>query len=759
VGNVQRILVAGVTPDIVQEVNSRTEEFECAAVETGAEALRALATQTFQAALFLAQLPDLPGEEVARRARELLRQDLPCRILPAADAAALEAGLAELLRLPPAQPTGEARALQRRWGTLKEQFRRTAAARLSELEEFRIGGNGSISTEELDHITQVVREVAAAADLLDRPVLVRQSDQLLQLLAEGRTDLQEALETLLEAITAELGVAASDSTAGTAALMPSRASRRVVPVIWLMTEDEVLLVAMKRAAGQYGGVVEAAPPEAEALAHNGGPDALIVDLAASNVRAERLRPWSGRPIIAITPELDWDHRYRAMGLGVHRFMPRFTHPERIVDVALSMLDVAAVQTDSMVVVGNEELLRQLHQMSELVGYDLVPSRVDAIWSTLNAVRPALLLLDGETDGLDAQELCRALRIDPHYRLMPIIYLAREEKLAALASADEAPDADDFLAKPASGLQLASRAALRLRRSQNVRETQETDPATGGYSRAKFSELFFRYQNLSERSSVPLSLAMIEVSALTPGDRSATATGVKVRELVRILRRKIRREDFVGYWGGHRILVGLMGIGKLGAAERLVQMIQPVFAEQQGDPMRFSGGVAEWLKDGQTLTDLFVAAEGALQQARSATGSEVWACGVVMSDIETVDVVLIDGDEIMGNLLNDTLVARGLRTRWITDGLTARSLLVSDPPALRGRVIVLDVNLPGVDGLTLTRLLRESGSLRGTRVVMLTARTSESEIVQGLQAGAWDYIGKPVNPKVLLERVRRALDGR
>ena len=83
-------------------------------------------------------------------------------------------------------------------------------------------------------------------------------------------------------------------------------------------------------------------------------------------------------------------------------------------------------------------------------------------------------------------------------------------------------------------------------------------------------------------------------------------------------------------------------------------------------------------------------------------------------------------------------------------------------ALRGirawkpNLVLLDVMLPGLDGFTIASRIREDSALAATRIVMLTARTQNEDVVRGLDAGADDYVTKPFDRTVLLARVRAAL---
>ena len=69
------------------------------------------------------------------------------------------------------------------------------------------------------------------------------------------------------------------------------------------------------------------------------------------------------------------------------------------------------------------------------------------------------------------------------------------------------------------------------------------------------------------------------------------------------------------------------------------------------------------------------------------------------------------------------------------------------------LVLLDLMLPGLDGFTVAKRIRETPELSGTRIIMLTARTQSDDIVRGLECGADDYVTKPFDRKVLLARVR------
>lgn len=127
---------------------------------------------------------------------------------------------------------------------------------------------------------------------------------------------------------------------------------------------------------------------------------------------------------------------------------------------------------------------------------------------------------------------------------------------------------------------------------------------------------------------------------------------------------------------------------------------------------------------------------------------------------TVDVAVVEDDRVLVGLLEQSLATGGYSTASFPDGPAAVEALTTRDgvaPAVRARVIVLDVGLPGMDGLAVLRALSRQGIAKRSRVVMLTARTSEEEVVQALELGAFDHVTKPFSVPVLLQRIRRAFD--
>ncbi|MBT8197678.1 MAG: response regulator transcription factor [Acidimicrobiia bacterium] len=116
----------------------------------------------------------------------------------------------------------------------------------------------------------------------------------------------------------------------------------------------------------------------------------------------------------------------------------------------------------------------------------------------------------------------------------------------------------------------------------------------------------------------------------------------------------------------------------------------------------------------------------------------------------VKKVLVVEDELkIARLVRDYLRQAGFDVLEAADGVAALQVARAERPDM----IVLDLGLPGMDGLDVTRKLRESSSVP---IIMLTARTEESDRIVGLELGADDYIVKPFSPKELVARIRAVL---
>jgi two-component system OmpR family response regulator len=118
-------------------------------------------------------------------------------------------------------------------------------------------------------------------------------------------------------------------------------------------------------------------------------------------------------------------------------------------------------------------------------------------------------------------------------------------------------------------------------------------------------------------------------------------------------------------------------------------------------------------------------------------------------LSDAQILIVEDDDEIARLVRDLLMREGFRVETAGDAGAMRAVMTRFVPDL----VILDLMLPGEDGLSICRNLRARG---GVPVLMLTAKSDAIDRVVGLEMGADDYLAKPFNPRELLARVRAIL---
>ncbi len=358
----------------------------------------------------------------------------------------------------------------------------------------------------------------------------------------------------------------------------------------------------------------------------GGGSGVVLDLAAAPKQADVLRlvamAGDHRTVVIVGAADSFAERIAAARRGAVAFFPRAASASEIMDglgVKGSRDPFAGARVlvvdDDTALLGWTEA--QLSNRGMTVFTESNPAR---FWDALGRASPDLIVLDFDMPGLNGVELCRVLRSDHKWRMVPVLFLTGRTDPVSI-QAIFAAGADDYLAKSADGAELVMRIENRLGRT-----TAFSRPGASG--------------------------------AATP---SAAPT---------------RTDD-------HSL-------------------------------------------------------------APDDSGSR------------SVDVVVVEDDAVLAELLLHALRVQGYSTLHIADGDDAITQLAGPMRSTTARVILLDVDLPGRDGMTVLRELSRHDVLRTSRVVMLTARSTEREILMALELGARDHVAKPFSVAVLLQRIRTLL---
>ena len=438
-----------------------------------------------------------------------------------------------------------------------------------------------------------------------------------------------------------------------------------------------------------------------------------------------------------------DERLRAVTLGARVFVDREASVDAVMGRAESLIAEAAPGGARVLVVDDDPAaLRVLTFILRGAGFGVrtLTSPLD-FWKTLEAVGPDLLILDVEMPDVNGYQLCRAVRADARWQDLPVIFLTGRSRPADVVAGFEA-GGDDFVEKPVVGPELLARVEHGLSRLSSTGPVRDRD--TGLSSRRVGAERLATQIAIADRYGHVVSVVLIRMEG-----SDAEALDHAVGRLASTLKGEGRREDVVARWDRHELMVARYDEDPA-ATHRWLERYLPAGRE------RAVVGLAAFPEDGDAVEAVLerAAADLGVRRAGLEPGGTDPARGHVDADI-----VIVDDDEALGTLLERTLDDRGYHTHWIRDGAEAAELLTGEDPTLRASLIILDVGLPGMDGLSLLRRLTRDGITRRSRVLMLTARSAEAEVVKALELGAFDHVPKPFSVSELIHRVRRALGDR
>ncbi len=611
--------------------------------------------------------------------------------------------------------------------------------------------------------------LAGSAGTLGRhyaSVLARSLEELLT--RPGPVDAMELSDALVqvESLRSEL----TDAPSADQSIAEDR------PVVLVMHHDAELAAGIGlavEARGLASQVATSVPTAREAL-DVAIPAVALVDLGQGDDGVlDLVRELSTRTppvvVLAVTHGTGFFDRVEAVRAGIQAFLPGSLSPNELAGAAAATLEAAGRDRQRLLAVDDDPaVLAALVAILEPAGIVVTGvTEPERFWATLRESAPDLVVLDLDMPVVSGTELCRLLRADPRWSALPVVFLTSHvgrDTIEAIFAAG----ADDYVPKPVGGPELVTRITNRLERTKILQARAETDPLTGLANRRKFESQWTRLQAMDERYGQPLSFALLDLDHFRDvNNRYGHEVGdVVLKHIGRLLSECFRGEDVVARWGGEEIALAMYGMSRSDGVRRVTDALRAISEKTMATPdgqsfrVSFSGGVSEHKVDGATLLDLYRRADEALYAAKALGRSRVLPAGEwrdVHGYDRLVDVVVVEDDDVVAELLMHALADSGYRSLCVNDGQAAVELL-TDASRQPPRLVLLDISLPSLDGFAVLEHLRRTGMLEATRVIVLTARSSEEEILRALAAGAFDHVGKPFSLPVLMHRVRRALAG-
>ncbi|MEO8335987.1 MAG: response regulator [bacterium] len=363
----------------------------------------------------------------------------------------------------------------------------------------------------------------------------------------------------------------------------------------------------------------------------------------------------------------------------------------------------------------------------------------AFRDALNRVAPALVVLDVEMPDADGIALLRELRADPRHRDVPVLMLSGRSDAEARTSAFDA-GADDYMVKPivASEFQQRMLQLLALRRERRV--STGLHPVTGlPMPQRTLQDMEAR---LRARGDAEWSVAIV---------RQAEAPQ-RADDIARWQRECVRLARAVRDTGG---IAGLVDGSGLALALPLTPHDTDMFLrtaaaaiEVATAPWR-AGVVGTGALIGGTPRTYLSAATDALHAAQELDAAvRLW--DPADPDIAP-DVIVVEDDSALTEMIAFALSAKGLTHRAYANGPEALDALLRLRVHERPPIVLLDIDLPGMDGHSLHERLRleRPGVFR---VVFMSLHTGEADQLRALQGGAIDYITKPISLRVLMAKL-------
>jgi DNA-binding response OmpR family regulator len=346
-------------------------------------------------------------------------------------------------------------------------------------------------------------------------------------------------------------------------------------------------------------------------------------------------------------------------------------------------------------------------------------------------KPDVILLDIELPGINGYAVCQLLKADPELAGIPVVFLTArgsvDDRLTGLSLG-----ADDFLTKPLDARELALRLQRLDRRGQQVEAS-----AVGGV-------LTYNVFHREATNALRRQRCALVVLRTLPE---------QVSDVAAFTREEIRRRDFCGQYDRRHVVALLPDLGGAAARDRFAVIVESCRAN--GMDGVYAGIAVSESAGARTLAELMEEADEALAIARyegltAAQRPDEPRQATIGSRTEPL-VLVADDDPEVARIVDAHLGAVGYRRILTFDGSRA----LEEIRAQRPDVVVLDLMMPRMSGFEVLAGMRDLGDQR-PRVIVLSARGREENVMRAFSLGADDFMLKPFNPQELLARITRLI---
>ncbi|WP_392531573.1 response regulator [Nostoc sp. C117] len=299
--------------------------------------------------------------------------------------------------------------------------------------------------------------------------------------------------------------------------------------------------------------------------------------------------------------------------GARGFLAKPVTAAQVWDVSSQLLQrTRSLRVNVLAVDDDPLILAALRPMLEPWGMRMTaldnPLR---FWEVLQSTTPDLLILDVDMPHISGIELCQAVRTDPQWQELPIVFLTAHREIKIVQQVF-AVGGDDYVIKPVVGAELLARITHRLERNRLLQSLSTKDPLTGLANQFQSRRNLEHLITQAEKNQQSLSLAILSVDDLRQINiKYGHEAGNQVlQRWSRLFQSAFCSGEILGYWGDGDFIVGITGLTKTEMNHRLSEILttlrQQIFTAFNSDRFQptCNFAVVEYPSDGLTIQSLY-----------------------------------------------------------------------------------------------------------------------------------------------------------
>ena len=372
----------------------------------------------------------------------------------------------------------------------------------------------------------------------------------------------------------------------------------------------------------------------------------------------------------------------------------------------------------------------------------------------------MIILNNMMPQMDGLEVLREIKKEN--TRIPVIFLSEksfgEDKVRAFSNG-----VDDYIIKPFDVREVVARVERVLQREESYKATMIEDELTGVYTRKHFNTRIQEALERLNRMEEKFSVAFVDIDGLKEiNDTYGNLAGDFIlKTFADKLKKTTRKMDQVYRFGGDEFLVLFPNCsckGSLSVFNRLKKGVEEekiVLPEGRGEvKLSFSAGVYTVNDKNEGVDDILDKANKALYKVKS-DGKDNVICYIDDDSIQRKNrkILLIDDEKVILKLIQTRLSSIEYDVYNATDG--ERGIEIAE--AINPDLVVIDIMLPKISGFEVCKAIKNNPRTKNTKLIILSSRKRDEDIVKSFELGVDDYITKPFSLSDLQIRIERLLN--